>query len=289
MLNFRRNTILKSESRVWRWAGILTLGWLVIFSLDSSATASGAEAESDIRIPTLNGHQFTPNGLTRDPFILTYIRNSLGIGKAVDLFVPVYENGGGEVYGLKGDLMNAILEFEYQQAVKDWVAFRAQVRIFGRLGTGTQSILSQGISANMGFEFGWMFKLAQGKKTALSGTIGVSNNSTTAVDLLGFVNGVIEGPNVPLVKTVPVARGGVGLRYAWAATELTGFNFLGDVGLGESLDRSREDEWFFKFGRRWILISRKKPCFPWGWCSVSGPIVFPIQVSRLGPRPGISC
>jgi hypothetical protein len=238
----------------------LVLAGFVALSLMVPVAGSAEES----RIPTLNGHQFTTNNLTGDPFVRTYIRNSLGLGKALDLFVPVVELGNNEIYGLKGDLINAILEFEFQQAVKDWIAFRTQVRVFGRLGTGTQSLLAQGVTANMGFDIGWMFRLAQGEKTALSGTINVWNNSLTAVDLLGFVDGILDDTNRPLVRKVPTTRGGGGLRYAWAASPLVGFNFLGETGVGESADRSPGDEWFYKFGAAVDFDLKKKTVLPFG-------------------------
>ena len=220
---------------------VAVLGLFVLTSIPSAG-----RAEEELKIPHLGGHQFTTNTLTGDPFVKTYIRNSLGIGQSVDLFIPVIKVGDPPVqYGLKGDLLKAILEFEYQQAVKDWVAFRVQVRVLGRLGTGAQSLLATGVTANTGFEFGWLFKLAEGEKTALSGTLNLWNNSVTVVDFLGFVDGVINPPSQPLVKTVPTTRGGGGLRYAWAASDLVGFIFKGETGMGESVDRSDGDEWFF--------------------------------------------
>ena len=225
---------------------VAVLGLVVLTS-----TPSAGRAEEELRIPHLNGHQFTTNTLTGDPFVNTYIRNTLGIGQSLDLFVPIIEIGDPpeHVLGLKGDLLKAILEFEYQQAVKDWVAFRVQVRVLGRLGTGAQSLLATGVTANTGFEFGWLFKLAEGEKTALSGTLNLWNNSVTVIDFLGFVDDVVNPPPPPLtpslVKTVPTTRGGGGLRYAWAASDLVGFIFKGETGMGESVDRSDGDEWFF--------------------------------------------
>jgi hypothetical protein len=220
---------------------------LVLIALALSPSA-GRAAEEDLRIPHLSGHQFTTNTLTGDPFVKTYIRNTLGIGQSIDLFIPVIEVGDPPVqYGLKGDLLKAILEFEYQQAVKDWVAFRVQVRVMGRLGTGAQSLLATGVTADTGFEFSWLFKLAQGEKTALSGTLNLWNSSVTVVDFLGFVDGVVDPPPPPLVSTIPTTRGGAGLRYAWAASDLVGFLFKGETGVGESVDRSSADEWFFNF------------------------------------------
>ena len=226
--------------------GIFAVLALVVLSLTPSASRA---ADEELRIPHLNGHQFTTNTLTGDPFVKTYIRNSLGIGQSVDLFIPVKEVGDPPVqYGLKGNLLKAILEFEYQQAVKDWVAFRVQVRVTGRLGTGAQSLLAAGVTANTGFEFGWLFKLAEGEKTALSGTLNLWNNSVTLIDFSRFVDGIIEGEEEPLVRTVPSTRGGGGLRYAWAASDLVGFIFKGETGMGESVDRSSDsDEWFLNF------------------------------------------
>jgi len=223
--------------------GIFVIPLLVVLIL----TPSAGRAEEDLRIPHLSGHQFTVNTLTGDPFVKTYIRNTLGIGQSINLFVPIIEIDGGQVLGLKGDLLKAILEFEYQQAVKDWVAFRVQVRVTGRLGTGAQSLLASGVTANTGFEFGWLFKISEGEKTALSATLNLWNNSVTVVDFLGFVDGVVNPPSQPLVKTVPSTRGGGGLRYAWAASDLVGFIFKSETGMGESVDRSNSDEWFFNF------------------------------------------
>jgi hypothetical protein len=253
------------------------MGLVVVLGLFALAlTPSSGRADEDLRIPHLNGHQFTTNTLTDDPFINTYIRNSLGMGKSLDLFVPIAEIGGDQVIGLKGDLLKAILEFEYQQAVKDWVAFRVQVRVTGRLGTGVQSLLASGVNANTGFEFGWLFKLAQGEKTALTGTLNLWNNSVTLVDFLGFVEGIIDGENNSLVKTVPTTRGGGGLRYAWAASDLVGFLFKGETGLGESVDRRKNsDEWFFNFAAAADFDLKTKTAVPLGLVLGYGFDTFP--------------
>ncbi|MCK9995052.1 MAG: hypothetical protein KAH56_02095 [Candidatus Krumholzibacteria bacterium] len=241
---------------------LFTVLVLVVLTL----TPSAGRAEEDLRIPHLSGHQFTTNTLTGDPFVNTYIRNTLGMGQSIDLFVPLIEIGNPpEKVGLTGDLLKAILEFEYQQAVKDWVAFRVQVRVTGRLGTGAQSLLASGVTANTGFEFGWLFKLAEGEKTALSGTLNVWNNSVTVVDFLGFVDGIVNPPIPPLVKNVPTTRGGGGLRYAWAASDLVGFIFKGETGMGESIDRSKNsDEWFFNFAAATDFDLKTKTPVPLG-------------------------
>ena len=190
-------------------AGSLAL--LIITLLLSSAPLL-AQTADQIKIPRLAGHTFVPNPFAPDPFVKTYVRNTVGIGMVPDLVTPVFVIGDSTVVGLQGDLINAILEFEYQQAIQDWVAFRAQVRVVGRLGTGVQSLLAQGITANTGFEIGWLFKLAQGRRTMLSGTLNLWNNSTTVVNLLDWAEGLVDGVQVPLTRTVPSTRGG-GLKH----------------------------------------------------------------------------
>jgi len=255
----------------WDLLAASALMILVVAPASGLAEEDAAALHPEFRIPRLGGHRFTPNTVTDDPFIKTYIRNSLGIGQAVDLFIPLLEIGDPpeRVIGLKGDLLKAILEFEYQQAVKDWVAFRVKVKVMGRLGTGAQSLLATGVTANTGFEFGWMFKLAQGEKTALSGTVDVRNNSVTVVDFLGFVEGIVNPPSPPLkrpslVKSIPLTRGGGGLRYAWAASDLTGFNFKGETGMGESVDRSQADQWFVNFAAAADFDLKAKTVVPLG-------------------------
>jgi hypothetical protein len=238
---------------------------LLITTLLLSSAPLLAQTEDQIRIPRLAGHTFVPNPFAPDPFIKTYVRNSVGIGKVPDLVTPIIVIEGDTVVGLQGDLLNAILEFEYQQAIQDWVAFRAQIRVSGRLGTGVQSLLAQGITANTGFEIGWLFKLAQGRRTMLSGTLNLWNNSTTLVNLLDWVEGIVDGVQVPLTRTVPSTRGGGGLRFAWAVSDLVGVNLLTEVGYGESVDHLNDDEWFYKLAATVDFDLKTKTSVPLGF------------------------
>ncbi len=260
------------------WAGSMAL--LITIQLLSGApllaqtgveeaAASRMQIETQIadqiRIPRLGGHTFVPNPFAPDPFVKTYVRNTIGIGMVRNLEIPIAVVDDEVIVGLRGSLVNAILEFEYQQAVKDWVAFRMQVRVVGRLGTGVQALLAQGITANTGFEFGWLFKLAQGRRTMFSGTLNIWNNNTTAINLLDWVEGVVDGEQVPLVRNVPSVRGGGGLRFAWAVSDLVGVILLTETGYGESVDRDNDDEWFYKFGATVDCDLKAKTSTPLGF------------------------
>lgn len=238
---------------------------LLITILLLSGTPLLAQTADQIRIPRLAGHTFVPNPFAPDPFVKTYVRNSVGIGKVADLVTPIYVIDGETVVGLQGDLINAILEFEYQQAIQDWVAFRARVHVVGRLGTGVQSLLAQGITANTGFEFGWLFKLAQSRRTMLSGTLNLWNTSTTLVNVLDWVEGIVAGVQVPLTRTVPATRGGGGLRFAWAVSDLVGVNLLTEVGYGESANSTNDDKWFYRLAATADFDLKTKTSVPLGF------------------------
>jgi hypothetical protein len=168
-------------------------------------------------IPVLGEHKFMPNSIVRDPFIKTYIRNSVGIGHALDLDIPIVEIGENQVLGLRGDLVFTSLDFEYHHAVKDWLAVWGRFNILARIGNDTQALLSQGITAATGFEFGWLFKLMRKDNTMLSLSLNLENGSATIINLLDYINKIIEGDytyNNSLVNKVQSLRGGTGLRFA---------------------------------------------------------------------------
>jgi hypothetical protein len=96
-----------------------------------------------------------------------------------------------------------------------------------------------------GFELGWLIKLVENEKVALSATANLWNNSFTGINLLDWVDGIIEDQPVDLVRTVPSVRGGGGLRFAWAASDLVGVLATTEFGVGESIARRGEDQFSF--------------------------------------------
>ena len=145
----------------------------------SSVTASGN---------MLNGHRFISSSKIKSPFINTYLLTSLGAGKTNRLDFPVIINGQ-ELTTLTGDLAFTYLGFEYQHAVKDWIAFSLRINALGRLGTDAGAVLYQGVDLAIGYQLGWLLKLYKSKDMILSGTIKVSNNSFTLIDINGFIQG----------------------------------------------------------------------------------------------------
>jgi len=212
---------------------------------------SNSYSHSESIVPVLGKHKFMPNSVVRDPFIKTFLRNSVGIGQALDLEVPIAEIGDNEVLGLRGDLTFVSLEFEYHHAVKDWLAVWGRFGIFARLGNDTQALLSQGVTAITGFEFGWLFNLMKKDNTMLSLSLSLENGGATLVNITDFFDSIIDDDtttNVSLVNNVKSLRGGSGLRFAWAVSKLFGIYATVELLYGQSAEVRGDSELFHNIG-----------------------------------------
>lgn len=251
---------------------LIAIGLAVLFTSPAFAQDSSAEDQRTVqvveRMPKLGNHNFLPNTFIRGPFINTYIRNTLGIGKAVDLDIPLLNVDGEEVIGLKGDLLFAALEFEYQHAVKDWLAVALEFEVIARLGTGVGSLLAQGITATNGLELSWMMKLLRTERVMLSASLNIWNNSGTIIDIQQFVDRAIEegeiAPDNELVKSRPFLRGGGAVSMAWAISEVLGLNALTQLSYGEAIDRRQENKFYYKVGVSLDYDLAKRTIFPLG-------------------------
>ena len=70
---------------------------------------------------------------------------------------------------------------------------------------------------------------------------------------------------VPLTRKVTSTRGGGGLRFAWAVSDLVGINLLTEVGYGESVDQVNDDEWFYKLAATVDFDLKTKTSVPLGF------------------------
>ncbi|NOX18384.1 MAG: hypothetical protein GXO87_08910 [Chlorobi bacterium] len=222
----------------------------ILFAGSISAQSAAADSNNgQITLPVLNNHKFVVNQYVRSPFINTYIRNTLGVGQALDLQVPIMEIDGVPVTGLRGDLFFLTVEFEYQYAVNNWLAVFGNFSVVSRIGNGAQAILAQGINATYGLELGWMFKLIKTDKVMLSATANIWNKSGTIINIYDFIQNIIDAgellPDNHILITRNFIQGGGGFRFAWAASELIGVNALTEFAYGESVDRRDENELFY--------------------------------------------
>ena len=198
--------------------------------------------------PQLDGHRFSPTRVVPLPSTNSYIVSNLGMAQAFSLTTPHFVIEGDTIPGLQGDLLFASLDLEYQQKIVDWFAFRVGYRVDARLGTDLESLLSRGVNTVTGFEIGWIAQVLESKRDMLSLDFRVSNKSFSAVDIGGFVQDVIDGIDASIVRKNNAVRVAGGLRYAHTFSNLFGIVANGELGVGESIYRTDDDEVFFRLG-----------------------------------------
>ena len=197
----------------------------------------------DLKRPVLGPHRFIPNTIAQDPFPRTFVRNSLGVGTALDLpLTPDIVIGTDTIDAITGDLIFALLDFQYSQRIKEWMGFWANVRVRGRLGDNVGALVAEGVTLTTGFEIGWMFKFLETDRIAMSATAQVNKGSVTGMNLFSFIEGVIDSQPVPLIRKVPTLWVSPGLRFAWAANTWLGVTANGAFMYGEGADRTKASQ-----------------------------------------------
>jgi hypothetical protein len=213
-----------------------------------TAAAQGS-VHGALKRPAIGEHTFLSSANVPDPFVRTYVRQSLGLAQAVDLQFPLGIVDGDTLALLEGNLSYAVLDFEYQQAVKNWLAMRGRFSLRSRIGTDGTSLLTAGVQLNTGFEFGWLIRLIQTNRVVLSAAADVSNRTFDVVDIGQFVRDVVARvPNAQLTDHIPAVRGNGGLRFGWGASRLFGFTALAQAGYGDAARRDRAGEFLYALG-----------------------------------------
>jgi hypothetical protein len=218
------------------------------------------------RLPLHNGHNFIPSANIKEtPFITTFFQNSTGAGRAMGL--------------------------TFQQAVNDWLAFWINAQGFGRIGTNAESILSQGISALGGIEVGGLGRIWRNKKMILSTAASLKHNKFIGVNIIGFAKNAIDTGIIDtsfLYNTIPSWRGKVGLRYAFAPSDLWGVIAFNDYGIGDSMAGDDKSDTVFSLGGLVSLDLSTRTVAPIGLALVYKHTSYPEASGDLVERLGLT-
>jgi hypothetical protein len=229
-----------------------TLSLIVFFAayLEAQESAGVSPPENSAhRSGSLAGHEFVSSSFVEDPFVRTFLRTGLGFGITPEMQVPLLKVNGKTYYGEIGSLIYGVMDVEYQQAIRDWIAIRARLSVIGRMADGAQAIIAQGITLMSGFELGWRFRVAETERFSISGSAGVKNKGFTDVYLQRYIDGILENgeilPQNKIVQSTPLLLGTVGGEGAYALSDLTGLTVSASLDYGESADRNAGDKWYY--------------------------------------------
>jgi hypothetical protein len=211
--------------------------YLLIILLVFSGINITAQDETPKKI-TIGDHIFTPITYSPLPSTNTYINTLAGFGRTINLFHSITLNEDLGVIGLSGEVTFVDVYFSYQQRIRDWLAAYIRLGMSARLGTEFQSILVQGFNTITNFKIGWQIKILEQDKFAFSATAELQNNAGSFINVLGFVNDIInDNPDPKIKESVPVLTVGSGLRFAYGFNDFIGISAITDFAYGETYIR----------------------------------------------------
>ena len=224
---------------------------------------------SALRAGTIAGHTFIPSSFMRDPFVRTYFQTGLGFGSTLNRVIPAVTVEGKPLAGPNGNLLFAVMDMEYQYAIRPWLAVRGRLDVTGRMADETSTLVAAGVTLYTGLTFDWLFKFAESERFQMSGSFGVKNAASTDVYLERFVEGIMQNgeilPGNNLVVTTPLLRGTAGLQGTYVISRLTGLTITGDLAYGESFDPNGADRWYYGISAAFDFNLRSNDGVPLGF------------------------
>jgi len=215
---------------------------------DRPGSSGPQEIVQDRKLPVLSGHRFIPTSTVPDPFITSYLRSQTGFGLLLDARLPVLTEAD-TVAVLEGDIAFAILGFEYQQAIVDFLALRIGFGGAVRTGTSGESLLAEGLNASYAFQAGLTGRVLQTRRVVLSAVADFQSNRLIAMDPFGFAQRVAdecaEAPDVSQCildseeELLSSGRSNAftgGLRAAWSPIDWFGLRGRTEFGAGDAFD-----------------------------------------------------
>ena len=140
------------------------------------------------RLPKLNGHRFFSTTAVPVPFITTHVGISTGGGLVENLSFSLNDpETGEEITNLRGDLAFLISRIFYQQALSDRISLFLNTNVLTRLATHEQSILTQGITAVLGYKFGVRGKIWSNERFYISASGAFSRSTLIGITPLLFL------------------------------------------------------------------------------------------------------
>lgn len=301
-----------TQSRRVPWVAVAQHLWrcLVLLALVSVIAIEASRAQDlaldtslyPTRGMTVGGHTFSSTASMPDPFIRTFARSSLGFGFTPNLEIPLVEIGGTQYTWDSGKLIFSLIQFEFQGALREWLAFNAQINVTGRLADETIPLLSQGVVLITGYELGVLFRLHRSEDMTLALAGGATNNGVTNVDLRRFISSIIDTnaitPENSLVTSTPSVHVFGEVRVAYGFDDLFGIMGQARLAYGEAAERRSSDRWFttlavlldLNLQRRWdapigFAVGAKTSTNP-GGANESGRSITSIvgRVSYLGAQ-----
>lgn len=205
---------------------------------------AGAARAQESPIPRLGNHLFVPATTIPEPFLTTHVQTLVSLGRSVRTTIRAIDLPDTMASATtRNEQFLTAIGFTYQQAAKEWLAVGFSLSAGGRMGTGINTLLVDGITGFVGYDLSWKLRIYRSRSLLLSGSIGLGNNDATFINLLDWAGGLLEGEDASLVRSRNSLFGLGGLHASWGLGRR--FGLLGSVAVdyGESFDGRGGNSW----------------------------------------------
>ena len=211
-------------------------------------TPSAVSAQ-DVKRPVLGEHEFLPSPIFRGPFVQTTMQTRLGFGQALDIETrPPIQIDTFEFGGRRGNLNFALLSLGYTHQVTERFGLGAQYSFTGRLGDAANTILSEGATMDVSFDFAAKYRLYQGETSILTAGASLRRDDFTVIDIGPWVDSLFEDERIPLVTKRPSTRLGLDAIGAWAPVHWLGLQATAGFSRGKNLEVEQDTDWYSTLG-----------------------------------------
>lgn len=235
---------------------------LSMFILCSSSLPAHAAADSEQSARTVGTYRFLTTATVPDPFITSHFTSSVGVGMAGKVEIPLVIINE-DTLSLSGDLLFALLAFGYQGAASERVGLRVYGNGSTRVGTGAESIISQGVNAITRFGAGTTVMLTKSESLQLSAVADMVFGNLITVDLIQFAQDIADGniKNASLLQSDDGVLLSTGVRGAYAFNGWMGLVANLEVGY---LNSVRKENWGTRLGAAFSADLGQKGSIPLG-------------------------
>ena len=217
----------------------------MLFSLLGNFTRA---QNSNQRIPELNGHKFLSTSQMKSAFISTNLQTDIGYGSTSLIKIPGFDYNGVNLFSFQGKIFYVDFKLQYQQQFTDWLGLFMSIKLSSRIGSDLSTIIADGVNTVSGGDIGWIIKIKETDKFTLSTTFKANNITGNFIDVTKYLEDLIDGEPYPSVsKKIPATSVGLGVRGAYAFSNIYGLQFNFDAMHGESLQRGTTDT-YYSFG-----------------------------------------
>jgi hypothetical protein len=221
--------------------------FIILLFLAGLAMAYPQEStsNSEVKVPTLNGHTFPSVVYHRSSFINTNLEANLGFGLTSRIRIQGLMLGEEELFSFQGQIMFIHTRVQYQQRFNKWLALYFSGSFAGRIGTSISTLIADGVNTVVGGDIGWMIRIYQSRKFNLSTAIYLETFTGNFINITQYFQEVIDTVAEPKVtKKVPAMLAGLSVQGAYAISRGFGLQFQAGMVYGESFQREESSASF---------------------------------------------